>query len=93
MAKTVMCAKLKKELEGLEKAPWPGEIGARILAEVSKEAWGLWLENAKMIINEYRLNLATPEAQKIITEQMTSFLFDESAEALPTEYVPTKESS
>lgn len=93
MAKTVMCAKLGKELEGLEKAPWPGDIGERILAEVSKEAWGLWLENAKMIINEYRLNLATPEAQKIIIEQMSSFLFDDSATALPIEYVPTEEGS
>ena len=91
MAKTVMCRKLKKELEGLEKAPWPGEIGERILAEISKEAWDLWLESAKMIINEYRLNLATPEAQKIITEQMQAFLFDESAETLPTDFVPKED--
>jgi len=31
---------------------------------VSKEAWKLWLEHMKMIMNEYRLNLGTSEAQE-----------------------------
>ena len=88
MAKLVMCKKLGKELPGFEKAPWPGEIGQRIVAEISQDAWKMWLESAKMIINEYRLNLAQPEAQKIIVEQMNIYLFGEEGEAIKTEFVP-----
>ena len=87
MAPTVHCAKLGKELEGFDKPRWPGEVGVRIQENVSKEAWGLWLEHAKMVINEYRLNLGTPEAQKIIVEQMEAFLFGDGGEA-PPDYVP-----
>jgi Fe-S cluster biosynthesis and repair protein YggX len=93
MPKTVMCKKLGKELDGFEKPPWPGEIGERIVAEISKEAWGMWLETAKMIINEYKLNLGTPEAQQIISEQMEAFLFGDSSETLPTDFVPPSEDS
>ena len=50
-------------------------MGTRIMNEISREAWQMWLEAAKMIINEYRLNLATPEAQEIIAEQMENYLF------------------
>ena len=31
MTRMVNCIKLKKEAEGLEKAPYPGELGQRIL--------------------------------------------------------------
>jgi Fe-S cluster biosynthesis and repair protein YggX len=30
---------LKREAEGLERVPYPGELGQRIFANVSKEAW------------------------------------------------------
>jgi Fe-S cluster biosynthesis and repair protein YggX len=92
MPSMVMCTKLGRELEGFEKPPWSGEIGLRIEANISKEAWKLWLEHAKMVINEYRLNLGTPEAQKIIAEQMESFLFGDSA-APPPDYVPPSSES
>ena len=34
-------------------------LGQRIYENVSKEAWKMWLEQMKMIMNEYRLNLGT----------------------------------
>lgn len=88
MPETVLCKKLKRDLEGFDKPPWPGEIGQRIMNEISREAWAEWLEAAKMIINENRLNLATPEAQKIIVEQMEAFLFSDADVQLPPDYVP-----
>ena len=91
MPKTVMCKKLGRELEGFEKPPWPGPIGLRIQAEISRDAWKLWLEHAKKIINEYRLNLGTAEAQAIIAQQMELFLFSESEPPPPPEYVPEKQ--
>ena len=39
MARTVQCVILKREAEGLDYAPYPGELGQRIYENVSKEAW------------------------------------------------------
>ena len=45
MTNTVQCVVLKTESEALDSAPHPGELGERILANVSKEGWALWLIN------------------------------------------------
>ena len=84
----VMCKKLNQELPALERQPWPGELGVRIKAEISADAWKMWLEHAKMLINEYRLNLGTPEAQAFIREQMEAFLFNAGEVAKAEGYVP-----
>ena len=63
MARMVQCIKLKKEAEGLDFPPYPGELGKKLWASVSKEAWKAWLEQQKMLVNENRLNLADPGAQ------------------------------
>ena len=39
MGEMVNCVRLKREAEGLDRQPYPGELGQRILANVSKEAW------------------------------------------------------
>ncbi len=83
----VKCVKLGKELPGLDEPPWSGELGQRIYDNVSQDAWKLWLEYLKMIINEYRLSPATKEAQDIIAQQMEKFFFGEGAQ-LPPNYVP-----
>jgi len=81
----VKCALLKKELPGLEEPPWPGELGKRIYENVSQEAWTLWEDRLRMLVNEYRLNLANRQAQEIIEEQMQSFFFGQDA-GLPPGY-------
>jgi Fe-S cluster biosynthesis and repair protein YggX len=88
--RVVKCVKLGKELPGLDEPPWSGALGQRIYDNVSQQAWDLWLEHLKMIINEYRLSPATAEAQDIIGKQMEQFFFGEGA-ALPPGYVPPKE--
>ena len=85
----VMCVKLHKELPGLDEAPWFGELGQRIYENVSKEAWKMWLEQMKMIMNEYRLNLGTQEAQEFLLKQMEDYFFGEGS-ALPPGYVAPK---
>src|SRR5260221_11127001 len=55
MARMVNCVKLGRELPGLEFKPFNNELGQRIYDSVSHEAWKLWLEHFKMIMNEYRL--------------------------------------
>ncbi len=83
----VKCVKFGKDLPGLDEPPWAGDLGQRIYENVSKDAWKLWLEHLKMIINEYRLHPATKEAQEIIAKQMEQFFFGEGAQ-LPPGYVP-----
>lgn len=39
MAQMVKCVKLGIEAEGLDRPPYPGELGRRIFANVSKAAW------------------------------------------------------
>ena len=85
----VFCVKFQRELPGLDETPFDNELGQRIYDHVSRDAWDLWKEHLKMIMNEYRLNLATPEAQEIVLKQMEDYFFGEGA-ALPPDYVPPK---
>ena len=89
-ARKVFCVKFQREMEGLDEVPFDGHpLGERIYSSVSKEAWKMWLEQMKMIMNEYRLNLGTPEAQEFLLKQMEQYFFGEGA-ALPPGYVPQK---
>ena len=74
-------------MEGLDRVPWKGELGQRIYENVSKEAWKMWIEHSKMIMNEYRLNPLDPQSQKIMEEQLEQFFFGEGAK-LPEGYIP-----
>lgn len=86
----VQCVKLGKELEGLEKAPLRGELGQRVFEHVSKEAWKLWVSHSTMIVNEYRLELGTPEANRVWLAELEKFFFAPEGEAVkpPEGYVP-----
>ena len=85
----VMCVKFGRELPGLDRIPWKGEIGKRVYDNVSQDAWKLWIEHSKMIMNEYRLNPLDPNSQKIMEEQLEAFFFGEGAK-LPEGYVPQR---
>ena len=78
MSRMVQCVKLGKEAEGLEIQPYPGELGAKVFENVSKEAWESWVEHQTMLINENRLTTINPEHRKFLTEEMKKFLFGES---------------
>ena len=87
--RTVKCVKFQKEMPGLDKPPWPGELGQRIYDGVSIEAWKLWEERMKMILNEYRLMPWQKEAQELVAKQMEEFFFGEGS-ALPPDFVPER---
>lgn len=89
MPRLVNCKKLKKELPGLDSAPYPGPKGEEIFLNVSKEAWGQWLEHQKMLINEGQLNLMDRDARKWLSKQMELFLSGEDY-AKPKGYKPEK---
>jgi len=80
MSKMVNCVKLGKQAEALDRAPLPGDIGQRILDNVSKEGWKLWMQHQTILINENRLSLIDPEAQAFLRTEMEKFLFGEGSE-------------
>ena len=87
MARTVFCAKLQREAEGLAFAPYPGELGKRIYDNVSKEAWMQWLAHQTMLINENRLSPLDPKARKFLEGEMEKYFFGTGSEA-PAGFVP-----
>lgn len=87
MSRMVQCVKLGKEAEGLDKAPYTGDLGQKIFENISKEAWQMWLRQQTMIINEYRLSPVDPRARKMIETEMEKFFFGEGSE-LPQGFKP-----
>ena len=89
MSRLVQCIKLGRESEGLDRAPYPGDLGKRIFDNVSKQAWADWLRHQTMLINENRLSPMDPKARKFLEQQMEEYFFGAGAE-LPPDYVPPK---
>ena len=87
MARVIHCSMLNKETEGLDYAPYPGELGKRIYDNISKEAFEQWKRHQTMLVNENRLNLADARARQYLARQMEQFLFGGGADQ-PTGYVP-----
>jgi Fe-S cluster biosynthesis and repair protein YggX len=89
MTRMVNCVKLGKEAEGLERQPYPGELGKRVFENVSKEAWQMWLRQQTMLINEYRLTPVDPKHRAMLEKEMERFFFGEGS-GKPEGYVPPK---
>ena len=87
MARTIQCKHLNKEAEGLDRVPYPGELGQRIFNNVSKQAWAEWLSHQTMLVNENRLNLADLRARQYLARQMENHFFGSGADAAQG-YVP-----
>ena len=81
MARTVQCVLLKREAEGLDRPPYPGELGRRLYEQVSKEAWAQWLRHQTLLINEYRLTPIEPKARKFLEAEMEKFFFGAGSDA------------
>ncbi len=87
MARMVQCAKLGQALPGLEKPPFPGELGQRIYETVSEEAWKQWQSQLTIMINHYGLNLLEPATRTMLDEQMDEFFFGAQPE-MPEGWTP-----
>ena len=87
MARMVQCVKLQRELPAMPYKPFDDQLGQRIYDEVSLEAWKMWLEHSKMIVNEYRLDLSSKKAHDLLKEQCDKFLFGDGAAAPPPDFV------
>ena len=87
MPRTIFCEYAKAEAEGLDFAPYPGELGQRIYAHIGKPAWAAWLAHQTMLINENRLSPRDPKHRKFLEEELEKFLFNGGADK-PAGFVP-----
>jgi len=90
MSRLTKCSKLQQELPAMPYKPFNDELGQRIYDEISHQAWKMWIEHSKMIVNEYQLELNTERAHTVLKEQCKSFLFGDDA-APPPDYVEPAE--
>src|SRR6202041_2610839 len=87
MARKIYCVLLKREAEGLDYLPYPGELGKRIYDSISKEGWAQWVAHQTMLINENRLTPIEPKARAFLVAEMEKFLFGSGSEK-PKDFVP-----
>ena len=78
---TVTCTRCKNQKDGLERAPFPGETGQTILANVCAACWKDWLGTQVKYINEYRLSPLDPRHFEFLLEQARAFLMLPGAQA------------
>lgn len=77
MTRMVYCKVLKREAQGLDNPPYPGDLGIRIYENVSNEGWQEWLKRLTTIINENQLNTADPANLQVIEQHLLGFIFGE----------------
>lgn len=77
MTRMVNCVVLGSEAAGMERMPYPGELGQRIYNNVSEQGWQNWLQRQTMIINENGLSTIDPTSLALIELHMVGFLFKE----------------
>ncbi len=87
MPRMVQCAKLNKEAEGLDRQPYPNELGKRIFENISKEAWKAWVGHSTMLVNEYRVDVSSKSGTEFLLKQCEAYLFGDGG-AQPEGYVP-----
>ena len=87
MSRTVFCEKTRTETDGLDFAPWPGELGKRVFNHIGKAAWTEWLAHQTMLINENRLSPLDPKHRAFLQTEMEKFLFGAGSEK-PEGYTP-----
>jgi len=88
MSRNVQCVKLNKEAEGLDFVPYPGDLGKKIYANVSKEGWKMWLSQQTILINEYRLSTIDPKSREFLETEMEKFFFSDEEGTTPEGFVP-----
>jgi len=98
-AKMVKCAKLGRELPGIDPDSEDAqrdlkmvlviagpEMMERVKSGVSQQAMNMWKDHMLMVMNEFRLDPMSDEANRVLAQQMEAFFFGEQPE-IPN-YVP-----
>ena len=89
MPRMVQCVKLGKEAEAMKYRPFNDELGHKLFESVSQEAWVLWLEHSKMLINEYRLDLVSDAGQRVWFGELDKYFWGDGSK-LPDQFKPAE---
>lgn len=92
-ARIITCAKLKQDLLAIDDETPEGrralktarliggpELERRIREEISADAWILWTDRMRMVMNEYGLDPTSAEANAVLGEHMAAFFFGDEKE-------------
>lgn len=90
MSRTVFCRRYQKELEGLDRPPYPGAKGQDLYNNISKQAWSDWMQYQTMLINERQLNMMDLTARTYLSEQMDKFFSGQETDKVEG-YVPPQD--
>jgi Fe-S cluster biosynthesis and repair protein YggX len=70
----VVCRRCGQPKPALDKAPVPGRLGARVLAQTCAACWHDWVEEQTRLINHERLTPSEPEHRAVLYQRMQAFL-------------------
>lgn len=70
----VVCARCHKTAPKLPKRPFKGPNGEEIFEKICADCWREWIPMGTKVINELRLPLNDPQAQKLYDQHMMEFL-------------------
>jgi Fe-S cluster biosynthesis and repair protein YggX len=70
----VLCKRCGRVAAQLPKPPYGGDLGSEIFENSCADCWREWIGMGTKVINELRLPLADPQAQKIFKQHMREFL-------------------
>lgn len=70
----VTCIRCGSTKPGLDRAPYPDELGRAIKDRICADCWGECKGMQVIVINEMRLDLSDPRAQEIIERSTREFL-------------------
>jgi Fe-S cluster biosynthesis and repair protein YggX len=77
----VTCVRCRQTREAQAFAPFPNELGSRLVREICAVCWGEWLKFQQQLINHYALNLREPKSRQYLLDQMDQFLFTSAPQA------------
>jgi Fe-S cluster biosynthesis and repair protein YggX len=73
-AEEVFCARCGRIGARLKSPPFRNEQGKRIQEKICQPCWREWVAMGTKVINELRLPLADPQAQRVFDQHMMEFL-------------------
>jgi len=69
-----VCRRCGSANPALTEPPFLNDMGRKIQAEICQSCWREWFAMSIKVINEYRLNLLTPQGNEIYETHMKEFL-------------------
>ncbi len=82
---TVRCRRCEEDAPRLERPPFKGERGERIVEQICRNCWGEWLQHQTLLINHYGLDPRDRKSQEFLYSQIDDVLLgDGEAEQVDT---------